>query len=696
MNHGSRRNPAAALRAAVWVLLALFVSGEVYGQKNIRNDGIITNNGTATVVGYFENFKNAAGGTLINTGTYNIGSYFSNNNTGGADGTLTITAGTVTVTGNFTNDNGSTGVSGGTLKLSGATNANATPILFSITSTGVVDYSGAAQNVLAATYAGLKLSGSGNKTMDGSVTVNTTFDLSAGTLVVGANTLDIQTSTLTSTTGALSAASGTVSYTGAGTQQIFPATYGALSLSGTGAKTVAGGTPSITLGGVFTSTASADLTIPSAGTLTINAGATVTGNSGAIKAAGTVSIADGTNETIGGTFDYTGTGQNVAIAQYTNLTLTGSSPSFGAGSFLISGVLTPTSAPSFNASAILNFNGSGSQTIPALNYANITSSSSGARTLASSGTIGISGTFTPGTNSYTITSSTINFNNSTGGQTVPAFTFNNLTVSNASGTTTLVSSGTIGVAGTFTPGSQSYTITGSTIDFNSSGSQSIPAFNYNNLTSSSSGARTLVNGGTIGIAGTFTPGGNSYTITGNTIDYNSTTAQSIAAFTYNHLALTSGSTVTKSLSGTITVNGNLTVNTNNTLADAGYQITGNGSGTLSLAAGTSLTLGNSGTATLFPSSFINANITLNATSTVVYNSDQAQTISVVPTYGNLTLTATSSVIKTISGAATVQTNLTVGVNNTLSVPGAGSVQINSGDLIMDGTLQIDGNITIGL
>ena len=83
----------------------------------------------------------------------------------------------------------------------------------------------------------------------------------------------------------------------------------------------------------------------------------------------------------------------------------------------------------------------------------------------------------------------MNFNGA-GAQTIPAFDYNNLT-SSSTGARTLASSGTVGVAGTFTPGTNTYTITGSTVDFNGAGAQTIPAFDYNNLTSSSTGARTL-------------------------------------------------------------------------------------------------------------------------------------------------------------------------------------------------------------
>src|SRR5207253_11475385 len=103
------------------------------------------------------------------------------------------------------------------------------------------------------------------------------------------------------------------------------------------------------------------------------------------------------------------------------------------------------------------------------------------KTLASSGTIGIAGTFTPGTaTGHTVTGSTINFNGA-GAQSVPAFTYNNLTVSGSGRAITLDSANPIKIAGTFTPGANTYTITGSTLDFNGAGAQGVPAFNYNNL-----------------------------------------------------------------------------------------------------------------------------------------------------------------------------------------------------------------------
>src|SRR5439155_20252 len=142
-------------------------------------------------------------------------------------------------------------------------------------------------------------------------------------------------------------------------------------------------------------------------------------------------------------------------------------------------------------------------------------------------------------------------------QTIPAFNYDNLT-SSSTGARTLASSGTIGIASAFTPGANAYTVTGSTISFNGTGAQTIPAFNYNNLTSTNTGARTPAASGTIGIAGTFTPGANAYTLTGSTIAYNGTSAQTAAGFaSYNGLTINNAAGVT--LAGDATVNGTLTL-----------------------------------------------------------------------------------------------------------------------------------------
>src|SRR5205085_12566397 len=112
---------------------------------------------------------------------------------------------------------------------------------------------------------------------------------------------------------------------------------------------------------------------------------------------------------------------------------------------------------------------------------------------------------------------TVNYNQGSNGQAVAPGNYGNLTFSNFN--KTLPNGSTVGIAGTFTTGTATgHTITGNTIDFHGAGSQTIPELSYNLTTSSNTGALTLASTGTINVAGTFTPGTNTYTITGSTID----------------------------------------------------------------------------------------------------------------------------------------------------------------------------------
>jgi hypothetical protein len=450
--------------------------------------------------------------------------------------------------------------------------------------------------------------------------------------------------------------------------------------------------------------------------LTISAnrgGATVTLAAGTVGVAGTFAP-NATNvsyTTTGNTVDYNGAVAETIVAfNYNNLTSSSSGPRAlaNSGTIGVAGIFTPGTNTFTITGSTIDFNGGGAQTIPAFNYNNLTSSSVGARTLANSGTIGIAGAFTPGTNSYTITGSTIDFNGA-GAQTIPAFNYNNLTSSSA-GARTLSNTGTIGIAGAFTPGANSYTITGSTIDFNGAGAQTIPAFNYNNLTSSSAGARTLANSGSIGIAGTFTPGANSYTITGSTIDFNGAGAQTIPAFNYNNLTSSSAGPRTLAGSGTIGIAGAFTPGANSyTITGSSIDFNGSASQTVpafdyqnltisgSRAAG-NITLANSGiigvAGSLLDTATFNAGSGFITTgSTVDYRGTGPQSVTALSplvagnsTYNHLTISNTASPVSA-STSFSVGGTFTANANVIFS-PGAAVVISGSGTLTGSGTVQV--------
>ncbi len=150
-----------------------------------------------------------------------------------------------------------------------------------------------------------------------------------------------------------------------------------------------------------------------------------------------------------------------------------------------------------------------------------------------------------------------------------------------------------------------------------------------------------------------------------TVTYNNATPNIIAG-TYYHLTI-AASVTTATLCNAITVNRNLAINGTATLYTNTYQITGNATGTFTMASGSTLRLGNTGSATAvaFPTTYAAGNTSLNSNSTVIYQSNGNQTVSAVPTYGNLT-TATGGT-KTLANSITVNGNVLIGSGSTLYV-----------------------------
>jgi hypothetical protein len=567
-----------------------------------------------------------------------------------------------------------------------------------------------------------------------------------------------------------------------------------------GGTVIFGGTTAQSIGGSNVTTFN-DLTINSTSTVTPTINTSVAGNlavttgtfdllgftANRTSSGGTLTVSNGATLKVGGanslptnyttytlgttsTVEYEGAStQTITAVNYGHLTSssTGARTLASSGTIGIAGTFTTGANTYTTSGSTVNFNGAGSQNIPALNYNNLTSSNTGARTLASSGVVGIAGTFTTGANAYTVTGSTVSFNGSAGAQSIPGFTFNNLTLANSSGATlggavgvggTLtLTSGTLGVAsqtltlnnatsvgagglssntngtvnynqgadgqtvlaanygnltfsnfnktlpgsttgiaGAFTPGNATgHTITGNTIDFNGSSAQNIPAFTYNNLTSSSTGARTLAGSGIIKIAGAFTPGTNAYTITGSTVECNGAGAQGIPTFTYNNLSITGargGAVVTLAGSGIIKIAGTF----NPSATAVSYTTTGstieyNGSGSAQALPSTfttynNLTLSNAAGVNGFNSPTLNltGNWTNNGSTfnagagTTNFNGTATQSIggTSATTFNHLTNANTAGISlgtnETVGGIlALTSSDITTGAN-TLTMPATGS------------------------
>ncbi|MEK7588489.1 MAG: hypothetical protein AAB438_01590, partial [Patescibacteria group bacterium] len=196
-------------------------------------------------------------------------------------------------------------------------------------------------------------------------------------------------------------------------------------------------------------------------------------------------------------------------------------------------------------------------------------------------------------------------------------------------------------------------------------------------------------------AGTFTQGTSEVLVTGA----GSTTLLS-AGTTFHKLTINnSGNTV--SAGAVITMSNASATNKlyiqSGNLNDGGNTIVGTANGTLVMDSGNTLYIGSSGTASTFPTNYTNGNITLSATSTVVYQSGQNQTVSAVPTYGHLTITPLANTpTMTVGSATTVAgnflSNTPANLTNTggITVSGSGTATIYDNDDIVPGVITTNG------
>jgi hypothetical protein len=478
-----------------------------------------------------------------------------------------------------------------------------------------------------------------------------------GSLNVSAGTFNTLSSFPT-VDGAKNVTGGTFGYTASGAQNVYKTSYFNLNLGGSGAKTVASG-DTVWVGGDFTIGGSATATTTGS-TIVFNGSssqaiAATTYNNLTINGSGTKTLASGTT-TVGGT-----------------LTLTAGTLDVAANTLTLNGTVTKTSgALTSQSTGTVNYNqGSGGQAVLAGTYGNLTFSAQ-SKTLASSGAISISGTFTPAGSGHTVTGSTVDFNAASGSQTIPVFTYNNLTVSGAGSKS--LAAGTLTVSGNLTASGGAVATSGSTVDFNAStGSQSIAALNYNNLTFSNAGTRVFASGSTTGVAGTLTVSGGSVTTTGSTIDFNGG-AQSIPALTYANLTLSGSGTKTLSAS-TTTINGNFSLGgTAWTAPNGGTVVFTNTSGSQSIAA----------------AQFYNLTLSGNSTKTFASGATTSLSGSLSVSGGSVTTTGS-----TIEFNASTGSQLLAAINyNNIIFTNAGDRTFNSGTTGIAGSFTGYANGTI--
>ncbi|MHC4661111.1 MAG: glycoside hydrolase family 78 protein [Planctomycetota bacterium] len=321
------------------------VEGTTYNALTIDGSGTKTVDGTGGTV---NNTCTLSGGTLnTGTGTFTVGCQIT-----GA-GNLTVGSGSLHL--NYVGD---------PINITGSFDATS----------GTTYYSGSgAQTVEGTTYNALISNGTGTKTFDGDGAVTSTCAINTGTLNTGTGTLSIACQitgpgdlTVGSGTlqlsyvgdpisigGTFTATSGTTSYNGGGDQTVEGTIYNALTIDGSGTKTVDGSgtvnnTCMLTSGTLNTGTGTFTILcqVTGAGDLTVGSGLL------RLYYLGDPIDTTGSFDATSGTTSYRGEGsQTIEDTTYNNLTLSTS------GFKSITGATTVSSTLSITDTAILYLDG---------------------------------------------------------------------------------------------------------------------------------------------------------------------------------------------------------------------------------------------------------------------------------------------------------------------------------------------------
>ncbi|MBS1794016.1 MAG: VCBS repeat-containing protein [Acidobacteria bacterium] len=663
---------------------AAFNGNDADADNNASGDGggLYHNNaGGTTTVASTVSFTNNGNGT---TTTENGGAIHHSN------GTLTLN--TPTISGNDAD------VQGGGLFVSGG-----------IVNVNGITFSG---DTFPANAAEVRLTG-GTTNFSGTVTIPGELSIAGGTLSAGSSTVNLGEDFHFSS-GTFTAGTSSFDFGGAGTQQIYGGsvpTFNNLTVSNTSQPlniqnniNVNG---NLTVNANATSNPLAAIVVGGTGTLTGNGTIRVTKVSGTNDFLTQYTI---TNKTLTNLLvDYVGGSlQGFSGTTYGSARLNNSNGATLSGAAIINGTLTLQNG-TFNVSTntltlnsvitgtgggvltssptgtVIYNQGSNGQAVYAGNYGNLTFSNFN-KVLPTS-TVGISGTFTPGSaGGHTVTGSNINFNGTTA-QTVPVFPYEGLTIANSAGASlggSVTVNGTLGLAaGTLAVGTNTLTLNGpatatagtlssaatGTVNYNqASNGQTVLAANYGNLTFSN--FNKVLPAGTVGIASVFTTGSaTGHTITGNTVNFNGAGAQTIPVFTYNNLTT---SNAAKTLGGNVTANGDVTIGVGSSLILSGNVLTVKGNFT------------DNGT---LNGSFAEAVNSPAAGGQVLFNGAANQTVggTAVPTFNDLTINnaagVTFNTTANVNGILTLTNgNVSMGAN-TLALGTTGTVSRTSGHVI---------------
>jgi hypothetical protein len=392
-----------------------------------------------------------------------------------------------------------------------------------------VNFNGGNQTIPAFQFNNLQcnvLSNVGLKTASGSIIVDAvlTINASATLDMAVANTLTGGFTTAGAGTLKTQNVSGTpipttktwnfsVEYNSTAAQSIVAGIYAAnLICTGTGAIKSASGAVVVNTPGVITVNGTSILDMA---TFALTGTFVSTNGTGKIRTQNALPV----SKIWGTPVEYYGTlAQTVAIGTYSNLEVSGTrgvnAITFGNGTINVSGPFVfsaITSAALGIASNTFNYNGTGIQTVIAINYNNLTIS--GARTtnnvtLANTGTIGIAGVYTPSATfsqgaSIVVAGSTINYNG-TVAQTVTAATYHHLIIAATHGANAVtLASGTIDLKGNFSNlHAGTNTTTGNTLLFSGTAYQYIiggtaPAVNLQKLSVNKPTGRLILSKPTI-------------------------------------------------------------------------------------------------------------------------------------------------------------------------------------------------------